>query len=185
MAEGDIIEELTNPKPVIKRRLRQKWTPALFAMFLIEHGAHLTFQDALYIRRKFPTLFAKCSDKVAIKRIEQLMNNPEFDKVAVPFLQKIANKSNTAKMFDTLVHKAYLTNMELPPTVQPSVKFMEMLGKVSGKLDITQKVHVTGLEKLTPDQEKKISDLVSDGLANRLNRLKALQEKEKGNNGAN
>ena len=87
--EGKIAEELIGNKPIRKHRLRQKWTPALFATFLLYHNPFLAWQDPIFVRKKFPNLFPKCSDKTASIKIGKLMNAPKFDHITADYLKTI------------------------------------------------------------------------------------------------
>ena len=170
--EGKIAEELIGNKPIRKHRLRQKWTPALFATFLLYHNPFLAWQDPIFVRKKFPNLFPKCSDKTASIKIGKLMNDPKFDHITAEYLKTMRNKGNTGGWFWSLLQKAVDTNMNLPVNMQPSVKLIEVVGKVSGEYDPTQTINIKGGMNLTAEQEKKISKVAEEAMINRLNRLK-------------
>lgn len=170
----NILDELVDDKPSRKKHFRNRWTPKLFAMFLFETNFLLAFSDAEYIKdylgKKHPHL------RISVQKIKKLIHDPGFDAIVDKWVDNVSEKENLKKLYYSYVKRCYDAYMDAP---QPSLKLIDVLGKMSGEYDATQKVHIEGTVGLTDEDTKTISKLTEDAL---LNRIKRMQEKESGNN---
>ena len=114
------------PKPGKKATLQRKWTPEMFALYLLQRGASWAIPSvsAAEIRGEFPEL------GMSKERIDTLRNDPEFEAtVRREFTDKIKDKSNLERMFLVYLRKIWDANMD---SKNPSAKILDILGYMTG-----------------------------------------------------